>query len=831
MMSSRQVSNNAKIRSPPSNEGVPSPVPLHRDPSYDWSLDFRNSPTLESKFLHAVPENIRSAATKYQIDLPTEALQWLDSHGGHYEMFADPNLDQIKRWLNTKTICGMSDAEIHSYFEFEKHLHLCDSPRFSCNSRLTPATALNYEKHCRMFWNFLAVIGDYDSMLLLLVPDASRSYCPSVNHQSIISYCNHRYLSAKTPLCNGLSNIPLLDINGKRVLAEGTVNNYHWLKSLFGALSFLHGHRNQEASYREFCQPCHDNFSQGNRNPCPHHGHHLDFSYSGNPIRSVHIKGYISWLERQNQLRGYNPVRRQALLPSDVADIHHYLKGRQYDLQSLKFYVMLLNSLEGAMRYVGFQSVQFSNFEDHSSMWMIYNDVGIEYLVQSVMEKNDQAPQLYKIGFKHRHPKMCFLRHLLVYVHCFSHRVGCLYPRQVCHYNKATTAPVDAGNPSLSDNQPVTYTDCLGWIKTRLKNDCRNTFDGTYKFGTHSLRATFYLFAALGGSEDFGELMRNARHKHEPTARKYYEDAKVIRDEVKRNPTLSAAQDIWPFESRLLQRAGANLERLQRFDPAHLSLSTLADAARVFVEDMLGVTPSNPNYRTPSYLLERSYNTDTKNVRPEIKFEQYLHKIAPPELHAQLLSAFHICSNASIAASNSPNNHQTSPPSNPTPTTSPQHVGALCGHAAEDLNTVTLQMVVFDPVASKKAANMKYYRLADRCLHAITNLKGEIVIRALFRFVVETAKLGIMEATKQKSPRPGADGLYNVAECFDLGHPRLRNERRLFQTTKKKTFLTTFYSCLFHCHGFQLNSFFGAVDTDSFMANAFKGCANCRSEY
>ncbi|KAG7364771.1 hypothetical protein IV203_037973 [Nitzschia inconspicua] len=402
MMSSRQVSNNAKIRSPPSNEGVPSPVPLHRDPSYDWSLDFRNSPTLESKFLHAVPENIRSAATKYQIDLPTEALQWLDSHGGHYEMFADPNLDQIKRWLNTKTICGMSDAEIHSYFEFEKHLHLCDSPRFSCNSRLTPATALNYEKHCRMFWNFLAVIGDYDSMLLLLVPDASRSYCPSVNHQSIISYCNHRYLSAKTPLCNGLSNIPLLDINGKRVLAEGTVNNYHWLKSLFGALSFLHGHRNQEASYREFCQPCHDNFSQGNRNPCPHHGHHLDFSYSGNPIRSVHIKGYISWLERQNQLRGYNPVRRQALLPSDVADIHHYLKGRQYDLQSLKFYVMLLNSLEGAMRYVGFQSVQFSNFEDHSSMWMIYNDVGIEYLVQSVMEKNDQAPQLYKIGFKHR---------------------------------------------------------------------------------------------------------------------------------------------------------------------------------------------------------------------------------------------------------------------------------------------------------------------------------------------------------------------------------------------------------------------------------------------
>ncbi|KAG7374163.1 hypothetical protein IV203_013258 [Nitzschia inconspicua] len=502
---------------------------------------------------------------------------------------------------------------------------------------------------------------------------------------------------------------------------------------------------------------------------------------------------------------------------------------------------MMLNSLEGAMRYIGFHSVQFSNFEDHSSMWMIYNDVGIEYLVQSVMEKNDKEPQLYKIGFKHRHPKMCFLRHLLVYVHCSSHRVGCLYPNQVCHYNEATTLPVDAGNPSLSDNHPVTYTDCLGWIKTRLKNDCRNTLNGTYKFATHSLCATFCLFAALGGSEDFGELMRNARHKHEPTARKYYEDAKIIRDEVKCNATLAAAQDIWPFESRLLQRAGANLERLQRFDPAHLSVSTLADAARVFVEDMLGVTSSNPNYRTPSYLLERSYNKDTKN----------------------LLSAFHICLNASIAASNSPINHQIPPPSNPTPTTSPQHRGAgvrdrvtremnsmplrdknmspppatadtmnlgrptieilstnntapphfpapafqttsrtscsllefpaLCGDAAEDLNTVTLQMVVFDPVSSEKAVNRKYYRLADRCLDAITHLKGEIVIRALFHFVVEIAKLDIMEATKQKSPRPGEAGLYDVAECFDFGRPHL-------------------------------------LDTDTFKAAAFEGCPNCTSE-
>ncbi|KAG7336554.1 hypothetical protein IV203_030428 [Nitzschia inconspicua] len=181
-----------------------------------------------------------------------------------------------------------------------------------------------------------------------------------------------------------------------------------------------------------------------------------------------------------------------------------------------------------------------------------------------------------------------------------------------------------------------------------------------------------------------------------------YSISEVLRDDAEFSggchairwfPVGSVSQDIWPFESRLLQRAGAILERLQRFDPAHLSVSTLADAARVFVDDMLDVTFSNPNYRTPSYLLERSYNKDTENVRPEIKFEQDLHKIAPPELHAQLLSAFHCYLNASIAASISPMNNQIRPPSNPTPTTSPQHVGGgVRGRVTRETNSTPLSI-------------------------------------------------------------------------------------------------------------------------------------------
>ncbi|KAG7360179.1 hypothetical protein IV203_035278 [Nitzschia inconspicua] len=205
-MASHSSSNTSSNLSPTTNEGpqvafVP-PSPLVKDPLFDWSLDMQNNPTLETKFLVVVKEKILEACSKYKLILPERSLRWLENHGGHYEMYTHPDAFEI-------------------------------SPRFG-NCSLAPLTLTNYEKLCRMFWNFLAIIGDYDCMLILLITDNGWTFVPSINHKSIIAFVKHRFLPAKTPLyVEGTSDCPLVDIYQKQVSSESTVNNRDWLKSFF----------------------------------------------------------------------------------------------------------------------------------------------------------------------------------------------------------------------------------------------------------------------------------------------------------------------------------------------------------------------------------------------------------------------------------------------------------------------------------------------------------------------------------------------------------------------------------------------------------------------
>ncbi|KAG7351502.1 hypothetical protein IV203_010862 [Nitzschia inconspicua] len=903
-MASHSPSNTLNNNDPSSttNEGpqevaVVSRSPLFKDPSYDWSLDVRNNHTLETKFLAVVKDKILDACSKYRLILPERSLRWLEDHGGHYEMYTHP--DAFERKTSAAKYRRMSTEERYRHVLSKDHLHVAVSPRFGNYYRsLAPLTLTNYEKLCRMFWNFLAIIGDYDSMLMLLITDDAWPFVPSVNHKSIVAFVKHRFLPAKTPLyvegtAGSSSDCPLVDIYQKQVSSEGTVNNRNWLKSFFAALNLLHRHNDQTGTYREVCQPCYLNFSNDSRDPCLQHPHHQAFSCSGNPTTSTSIDNVKRWLDKESQDRLYRVTKRQAIFPSDISDIQQMLHCNRYDLQYLKFYVMILNSLDCAMRVDGFSTVEFSHFEDHSAMWMVHNKVGIEYLVQSVKGKTDKGLQLYKIGFKHRHPKMCFLRHLLVYVHCTSHRSGYLYRETVHPYSEAAT-------PQQSENAHVSHKQCLGWIQAQLKR-CQNSLQSDnkkLKFGTHSLLLSFYLFGTLGGCTNFEELMRNARHSHDTTARGYYQDSVVIAEEVKRNDVLATSQDVWPFESRLLTESGVNLERLQRFDPSHLRMFTLQQAAEFFVQSMLGVLPSNPNYRTPSYLLQLAYKDYHPTVRPEEQFQNVLLQLVPQENHSQVMSAFQLYLNAACVDSQLPSTHPTNQvvpvsntagvdPTEPTantgsvvptnditsdwpraaatlpstasgvspvsrnelptrwlantgfinPTDGHTHnappsnnpllqLPPLTGDAARALNSLTIKMVCRCDAKCSRAKRVKNYRLRPGLVSAIARTKGETVIRALFRWVVEIAAIGILEAPKRKPPSRDQMGLYNVEQCYSLGRRRFRTDRRLFDC-----YMKAFCRCLSRCHGFQLESFLGAVDSVNFSVRDtngfFKGCSQC----
>jgi hypothetical protein len=111
--------------------------------------------------------------------------------------------------------------------------------------------------------------------------------------------------------------------------------------------------------------------------------------------------------------------------------MHTFVSSTRYELNYLQMYTMLLDALDTAMRNDGCISVQIENFEDYSGLWKCDHVHGIKRLAQGVKEKHDKDVQIYKIMFMDETPKLCFLRHLLIYVHCTSHTQGHLFPDTV----------------------------------------------------------------------------------------------------------------------------------------------------------------------------------------------------------------------------------------------------------------------------------------------------------------------------------------------------------------------------------------------------------------
>jgi hypothetical protein len=195
------------------------PVPLWKDPDFPFSLDLRNVETLETRYLPWVKDGIVHAATRYKFTLRDSTLQWLKRHhDGHYENYLEPRSTEGKSKLTTLLYLQM-DADERKARYLLKHTHVGESPRFN-GAALKANTKLNYEKQLLKFWYFLAMIGDYKSMFILLVEPLIGT--PSVSVASLKSFCDHRYLAPWTPLTVPGKASPLLDIHGCTVLAEGT---------------------------------------------------------------------------------------------------------------------------------------------------------------------------------------------------------------------------------------------------------------------------------------------------------------------------------------------------------------------------------------------------------------------------------------------------------------------------------------------------------------------------------------------------------------------------------------------------------------------------------
>ena len=492
-------------------------------------------------------EGLVKAASVYGFPLHADDLAWIKEHKGHYQFYLHPKSLEARELLKTKRfqsdLFANAPELVDKYMADEKYTLLLSSPRFG---KKAPATQRNYEKFCRQLWLFLAMVGDYTSMLMLLPHPPTNERCPSVKAEMLVVFVFHRYKPPLSPLNYGFGDEDQVnDINGNPVLAEGSIKGCEWLDSFFAAMTIIHQEQGQNGSYRTICDGCFDIFKAAqetgvsNHSPCPYHDLQRRATV-GNPVTSIHVKDVREWMRNEAIRRNYQVRKRSPFFPSDLVDLQQYLASTKYKPKDLLFYTMILDAMDTGMRFDGYQDVNCDDFEKHSELWSIEHNRIIS-LAQGVKEKADTKWFTYKLTFKDSLPKLCLLRHLLVHVHCAGIKSGYVFPSDKNH---GIHPPGQSTDQDGHMESGILYAEFDKWITDRLKLNTRN--NGHANWGPHAPRRSIYLFGVLGGGE-FADVMRNARHEDLTTAKGYFEDAKLIRDSIFCNPELASIQQIWPF--------------------------------------------------------------------------------------------------------------------------------------------------------------------------------------------------------------------------------------------------------------------------------------------
>lgn len=157
--------------------------------SYKHSTDTRSKALKEH--LLAVHAGITQVCNDFNIQCEQQDMTWLLEHKGHFQKYIHPNTPEYKQVVQGPGYANKSIDVVKSTLLEKRHILLGEhSPRWT--GRVMKDS---YKDQCEsalvQFWNFLAITGDYMSMLLLLPhPPAA---CPSINIDSLRSCMLHHF--------------------------------------------------------------------------------------------------------------------------------------------------------------------------------------------------------------------------------------------------------------------------------------------------------------------------------------------------------------------------------------------------------------------------------------------------------------------------------------------------------------------------------------------------------------------------------------------------------------------------------------------------------------
>ena len=334
------------------------------DPDFHWSLDGRSN-KLHS-YRESVKEGLDRSFDRYKLGaMATEDSQWLAYSQGQYKAFFSMTSRQVQQYrlakekaLNLPSGTLEGDAvKYHFLQETKRMVNVGESPRF-CNNRtsLKGQTWTDYEETLSKLWDFLAMIADYDSMIIMLCYPPQ--HCPSMSAESLRSFMFHRAGQYKNVVLDSKNN-EVKDTQGRTVLAEGTIRNTARLNSLIAAVRHVHLVNNKACDYTEQCSHCLQAFHEDSYS-CPFHIQGMYRCNTGLPSSWNGVVQMKKSLDVEMAESKYEIKKMHPLFPSDLIDIQNYVSGNNYKLQDLMYYTMILASLDCGLRYDGMASITSS---------------------------------------------------------------------------------------------------------------------------------------------------------------------------------------------------------------------------------------------------------------------------------------------------------------------------------------------------------------------------------------------------------------------------------------------------------------------------------------
>ena len=574
-----------------------------------------------------VPEGIKREATKRGIVLDNGDLLKLEKFRGDFPYYIPWESKEGESIPKLRQCQDKSKEEIKTVYE-AKNRYLCDaSPRFSPN--LAPKTSANYERSIRSMWNFLAFLGRYSEMILLLpnAPQIPDDVVPSITPETIVEFVHHRFQVEGEPLkLGGLSTAPQVhDINGVPVQCEGAVKNQDWMDSLFASVSYIH---DKALKGNKYVPPCLQCIEENGDSPCEAHRRSgrskVHYTRSqGDPTKSKKIDELKGWLKKVSEERRYKPKRRSPFLPDDLNQFHAALDRKNYDIVHLARFTALVLACHVGGRYDGYSNITFENFNKTTEHWLV-TETGIHSFAFDYMEKTDKEHYQYRCQFQDAVPIWCWARLILVYIHCSGITSGFVFAceAELKEARQRLLSGNENGHEATKTMDYEKFKKHIDWLKQFCKApDLAN-------WGPHSPRCTSYLLNFMGGASE-RMACKTARHKSIDVAMKYVGETHAVRDLIRSHPTLRELHKVPPFRDKMITGDGQGFQRtLATLPGRNRSHNKITNLAKFFVETQLGVRPGNPHYRDPEYLLRKSYNMTLDRIAP-----------SPDDMHIEQIKA------------------------------------------------------------------------------------------------------------------------------------------------------------------------------------------------